>query len=60
MLKWELDTHVTICHVQDSVQRGNSYFDARYLLFACDIFFIKGVVAKWLMRLTRNQFPSGA
>jgi hypothetical protein len=21
---------------------------------------IKGVVAKWLMRLTRNQFPSGA
>jgi hypothetical protein len=24
------------------------------------IIIIKGVVAKWLMRLTRNQFPSGA
>lgn len=31
MLKWELDTHVTICHVQYSVQRGNSYSDSRYL-----------------------------
>jgi hypothetical protein len=60
MLKWELDTHVTICHVQDRVQRGNSYFDSRYLLFMSRAFFIKGVVAKWLMRLTRNQFPSGA